>query len=577
MGADLVNLMSTTTLTRLAPIRVALYGRYSSDQQNPKSVDAQFMVCREYAARHPDWQIVEEYRDDGVSGASLVQRPGMRKLLDAATQGKFDVVLAEAMDRLSRDDVDMPYINKKLNFAGVTIFTLAEGEITKLHVGMKGTMNSVFLDDLKAKTHRGLEWAVSVEGKVIGRSYGYETVREFDARGEPIRGVRKINPKETEIVTRILTEYANGGSPDAIAGRLRDEGVLGPSGKPWTSSTIRGDARRGTGIINNELYIGKIVWNRTNHPKHPDTGKPVNRVNPREKWITADAPELGFVSPELWERVKIRQREIAEKYLSVINGTRAYYESRAQALNSTHRPSSFLSGLMVCGVCEGPYTARGNHRFSCSNHRHRSYPNQRTITREEIEERVLAGLRGPFLDGANIEKVVRELVDETERLNHERMGSHHSARKSLAEIQDKIDHIMAAIERGAFSDTVNQRLCELEAAKKEAEKRLASEKPAKVCIPGKFEEMLRRKIDNLPATLRSLEEADEAMSLVRELVSRVVITPHPDKGRGAVALTLHGCLGTLLNRVTGRSGDVLPSVESGAGIHREQHSLVVAI
>jgi site-specific DNA recombinase len=574
----MIDLLKSTTALSGAPIRVALYGRFSDDKQNPKSVDGQFLVCREYAAQQPRWHIVAEFRDEAISGFSIVQRPDIQKLLAAATRGEFDIVLAEAMDRLSRDDVDMPYIAKKLRFAGVRIFTKTEGEVTKLHVGMKGTMNSVFLDDLKEKTHRGLEWAVSVEGKVIGRSYGYDTVREFDPHGAPIRGKRNINPEEATIIIRILTEYANGSSPDAIVARLREEGVPGPNGKPWASWTIRGDARRGVGIINNELYIGKIVWNRTTHPKHPDTGKPVNRVNPREKWITGDAPELRIVSDELWGRVKIRQRELTEKYASVIAGSRAAFAVRSNPLNETHRPNSFLSGLMYCGVCGGRYTARGHDRFSCKNHRvFHSCPNERSVAREDIEGRALAGLCGSLLDQVNIDKGVQALIDETERLNRERRSGDETARKSLAEVQKKLDHIIAAIERGAYSDILNKRLRDLEAEKQEAEKRVACEKPAEVCIPGNFAEMLRRKVNNLPATLQSLDERDEAILLVRELVDRVVITPDPDQACGSVVVKLYGCLGVLLDRIAGSSTEVLPSVESGAGIHRWHQSVEIPI
>ncbi len=570
------DLLSTTALTGAAPIRVALYGRYSSDQQNPKSVDGQFLVCREFAAQRPQWQIVAEFRDDSISGFSIVQRPGIQKLLDAAMRGEFDIVLAEAMDRLSRDQADIAQIDKKLRFAGVKIITIAEGEITKLHIGMKGTMNSVFLDDLKDKTRRGLH-AATLEGKVIGCSYGYDVVREYDARGEPIRGLRKINPAEAAYVVRILTEYANGKSPDAIAARLEDEGVPSPSGKPWAVSTIRGDPRHGTGMINNELYVGKLVWNRTTHPKHPDTGKTVTRVNPRAEWITVDVPELRIVSDELWDRVKKRQGELAQKYASVIAGVKTRV-ALAKALDATHRPNSFLSGLMVCGVCGAPYTARGRDRFGCKHHRlYHSCSNKRTVTRDDIEERVLTGLRGPLLDSVNIDAAVRGLVDETERLNRERRSEYEIARKSLVEIQKKLDNIIAAIAGGARSDALNKALRDLEVEKMEAEKRVASDKPTEVCIPGNFAEMLRRKVDNLPATLRSVEECDEAILLVRELVTRVVISPSPDRARGKVIVTLHGCLGTLLDRITGTSTEVLPSVDSGAGLHRQQHSLEIPI
>lgn len=71
-----------------------------------------------------------------------------------AQQGDFNILLAEALDRISRDQADVATLFKHLKFAGVIIVTLAEGEITELHVGLKGTMNALFLKDLAMKTHR---------------------------------------------------------------------------------------------------------------------------------------------------------------------------------------------------------------------------------------------------------------------------------------------------------------------------------------------------------------------------------------------------------------------------------------
>ncbi len=72
-----------------------------------------------------------------------------------ALQEKVDIVMAEALDRFSRDQEDTAGLFKRLTFAGVNIVTLAEGDITHLHVGLKGTMNALFLKDLADKTHRG--------------------------------------------------------------------------------------------------------------------------------------------------------------------------------------------------------------------------------------------------------------------------------------------------------------------------------------------------------------------------------------------------------------------------------------
>jgi len=76
-------------------------------------------------------------------------------------------VLAEALDRVSRDQADVATLYKHMQFAGVTIVTLAEGEISELHVGLKGTMNALFLEDLARKTHRGLRGRVE-QGKAGG-------------------------------------------------------------------------------------------------------------------------------------------------------------------------------------------------------------------------------------------------------------------------------------------------------------------------------------------------------------------------------------------------------------------------
>jgi site-specific DNA recombinase len=134
--------------------RVALYARYSSDNQRDASIEDQFRICREYAKREK-LKIVRSYKDAGISGASMILRPGIQALLQDAQCGAFDIVLAEALDRISRDQADVATLFKQLRFAGVPILTLAEGEISELHVGLKGTMNALFLKDLAAKTAPG--------------------------------------------------------------------------------------------------------------------------------------------------------------------------------------------------------------------------------------------------------------------------------------------------------------------------------------------------------------------------------------------------------------------------------------
>ncbi len=122
--------------------RIAIYARYSSDMQSTSSIDDQFRICRDQAAREK-WKVAGTYKDAAISGASVTLRPGIQALLQDATAGKFEIVLAEALDRVSRDQADVAILFKHLKFAGVKIVTLAEGEISELHVGLKGTMNAL--------------------------------------------------------------------------------------------------------------------------------------------------------------------------------------------------------------------------------------------------------------------------------------------------------------------------------------------------------------------------------------------------------------------------------------------------
>jgi site-specific DNA recombinase len=153
-------------------MKVALYARYSTDNQRDASIADQFRVCRIYAEKQ-SWQIVEEYSDHAISGASLG--------------------LAEAMDRLSRDQEDIAGLFKRLAYANVKIVTLSEGEVTHLRVGLKGTLNALFLKDLADKTRRGLRGRVEIGKSGGGNSYGYDVVKQFQTDGEPIRGDRTIN------------------------------------------------------------------------------------------------------------------------------------------------------------------------------------------------------------------------------------------------------------------------------------------------------------------------------------------------------------------------------------------------
>jgi len=181
-------------------MRVAIYARFSSDLQDARSITDQVNLAREHAAQQ-GWLVVAEFTDAAISGASMANRPALKDLIRAAEAGRFDVLLTESLDRLSRDLADSAALHKQLGYWGVRIVTLAAGDVTKVLVAIKGLLGSIFLDDLAQKTKRGQVGRVKAGRIPGGRCYGHDVVQDGD------RGLREINEAEAAIVRRIFAEY----------------------------------------------------------------------------------------------------------------------------------------------------------------------------------------------------------------------------------------------------------------------------------------------------------------------------------------------------------------------------------
>lgn len=390
-------------------MKVALYARYSSDNQRDASIEDQLRICRTRADRE-GWTIVDSYTDRAISGASLI-RPGIQELIADGLKRRFDVILTESLDRLSRDQEDIAGLYKRMRFAGVSIVTLSEGEVSELHIGLKGTMGALYLKDLADKTRRGLRGRVEEGKSGGGLCYGYDVVRHVEPSGETNRGERTINEPEANIVRRIFTEYLAGKSSRTIAMVLNGEGVPGPQGSEWGPSTIHGNPKRGTGILNNELYMGKLVWNRLRYLKDPDTGKRVSRPNPKTDWVVNDVPDLRIVDQNLWDAVKTRQEQLALEPGTLPGDNRI--------LNERRRPKHLFTGLVKCGCCGGGYSMISKDMLGCTNARTKgTCANRMNIRRDTLEQSVLNGLDKHLMQP----ELYKEFCEEFTREVNKRRG-----------------------------------------------------------------------------------------------------------------------------------------------------------
>lgn len=516
--------------------RVALYARYSTDQQSETSAQDQLNALRSVVQAR-GWTEVAAFIDEGISGTALVTRPGVQGLMRAAAAGGVDVVFTEALDRLSRGQADVARLFELLTWQGVRLETLSAGPISELHIGLEGTMNRLFLVELAKKTRRGLVGRVNAGFSGGGRCYGYDIVA---------KGVLAVNETEAAIVREIYDAYGRGESVRAIARRLNGRGVPGPRAGAWAVNAIAGDRRAQDGVLCNELYVGVRVFNRRRFRKHPETGRRSGVINPPSEWIRKPAPELRIVDDEAWQKVQARHRALSD-------------DPRGHARS----PKRLLSGLIFCGACGGPMWLQGQ-KYACANHRERATcDNAKIIRALAVEDRVLAGLRERLLAPDALAEVIRRYHAAGETARQAAVRDRLPMEKELAEIGRRIDRAADSYERGVFEvDELAARVAPLKARRAELQTALAAvEAPPAVRLHPKAGEHYAGLVGVLAASLEG-EDAQEAREAIRALIERVDLLPGP--GLGKFELTVHGQLATLLG-LTERVTNCEVTVGAGIG------------
>lgn len=322
---------------------IAIYGRHSTSMQTATSSADQAMSCMKLVD-YLGGRVLATYLDPEQSGYRR-DRAGLKQLLGDVETGRVDIVVCEALDRLARDAEDVAWLGKKLAYHRVPLHTVSEGHVDEIKFAVAGLLGAIFLKHLIDKTVRGMEAAVLAGRFAGGRAYGFKRVIRLDARGELIRGLLEIDEARADIVRRIYTEFAAGQSSILIAKGLNEDGIPGPRGGQWNASTIRGDPKKAVGILNNPLYVGRLVWGRRQWRRNPDSEMRERRYRLRDKseWVEVAVPDLRIVDDHLWDAVhaEIEQRQ------------------RPQAdapLGRQNRKKHLLSGLIRCSVCGSNYT-----------------------------------------------------------------------------------------------------------------------------------------------------------------------------------------------------------------------------
>ena len=518
--------------------RAAIYARFSTDLQSETSADDQVSLCRDFAVQN-GVDVVATFSDPEISGTAFQQRPGIKALLAAAEAGAFNLVIAESLDRISRDQEHTAAIYKRLKFHDVPIVTLFEGEISEIHVGMKGTVNALFITD-QAKRIRGRQRVKVQQGKVPGGlRYGYVSAPRIGDDGSIERGLLRIDEDQATIVRRIFAERAQQKSLRDICRDLNRDGVPSPSGRQWGVSTLSGSKARGSGILRNPIYIGMPAFGRVRMVRNPMTEKRLSRPNAPKEVTTGEVPELRIVDQATWDKV--------QELVQAMEGV---------PVRQQRKPRHLFSGLVKCGVCGSSYVIQSQNRLGCAGAKSgKLCGNLRKISIPKLERRVLGGMRASLLEEKATERAIAAIKAGLKKKADRNRLARVRAEQDLATADSAIARLIAAIADGAADfPEIREALAARRAERDAAQALIASEVAANVIVlHPQLRASWKRMVDELTeAQMRNPEDIEKVGPKIRALTSAIVATPSPGSKKG-LDLKVRTHLANVFALATGQS------------------------
>lgn len=243
---------TASPITEQKKRRVAGYARVSTDHDDQfTSYEAQIDYYTNYIRSRDDWEFVNVYTDEGITGTSTKHREGFKKMVADALDGKIDLIVTKSVSRFARNTVDSLTTIRKLKEHGVECYFEKENIWT---FDGKGELLITIMSSLAQEESRSISenctWGQRkrfADGKVtipFNRFLGYDR----GANGELV-----VNPEQAETVRSIYDMFLAGKTYNGIAQELTAKGIKTPGGKDkWSISTVRS-------ILSNEKYKGDAL------------------------------------------------------------------------------------------------------------------------------------------------------------------------------------------------------------------------------------------------------------------------------------------------------------------------------
>lgn len=317
--------------------RVAAYARVSTEKdEQQNSYDAQIDYYTTLIRNNPEWEFVDIYSDEGITGTSIKNRDGFNRMIDDALAGKIDLILTKSVSRFARNTVDSLTTVRKLKEKGIEVYFEKENIYT---LDAKGELLITIMSSLAQEESRSISqnttWGQRkrfADGKM---SLAYSNFLGY-RRGAEL-GDMEIVEEEAVIVRKIYSEFLAGKTPYDIAKHLTEDGIPTPMGKTkWHTTVIES-------ILKNEKYKGDALLQKTVTTDFLTHTHKRNEGEAPQFYVEKNHPAI--VRPEVFEMVQEEFR-------------------RRKAAGGRMQCVSIFSGRIVCEDCGGFYSRKVWHSTS---------------------------------------------------------------------------------------------------------------------------------------------------------------------------------------------------------------------
>lgn len=350
----------------------ALYVRVSTDDQVEYSPEAQMRLGLEYAKKN-EIVIPKEFifQDDGISGRKAENRPSFQRMITMAKSDEhpFDVIIVWKFSRFARNQEQAIVYKNLLRKSNVEVLSVSEpipeGFIGDLVQRIFEWMDEYYSINLSGEVVRGMTQRAIAGGYNTAPPLGYRM-----ENGHPV-----IFPEQAETVKKIFSLFVDDGmSCFDIAKKLNALGYKTKRNGNFQNRTVQY-------ILQNQFYIGTVIWNKMDHA--------TRTIKDKSEWIIKENCHETFIPKEQFDQAQQLLQSHAPK---------------RKRPTSTYR--HWLSGMLVCSSCGGRLvkacsSSAGNVSFQCTAYNHGSCSVSHMISERKIVPAIEEALK-KVLDGDDV-------------------------------------------------------------------------------------------------------------------------------------------------------------------------------